>query len=198
VLLSPIDLERFRPRVPRRSTSDSAVVVGRCSRDVPFKHHPNDPGIYSALSAEGFTVRCMGATCLYRETPPPSGVEIQTAGAVDVAEFLGGLDVFLYRTDPCFFETFARVVFEAMASGLPVVCGSPGGYLEHIEHGKTGYIFRDDAEALEILRLLRDDPSLREQIGASARSYVENLYKVSNEYTLAQLLGTARARHGKP
>ena len=92
---------------------------------------------------------------------------------------------------PVLREMFGRVVFgRVWHVACPSFCGWLGGHVEHIEHGKTGYVFRDDAEAFEILRLLRDDPALREQVGASARSYVENLYRTSNEYTLLQLLGT--------
>ena len=86
-------------------------------------------------------------------------------------------------------EGISNTILEAMASGLPVVCGSPGGYVEHIVHGETGFVFRDDAEARQILHTLRDDRALRERVGRRARAYVEALYEAGNARTLAVLLG---------
>ena len=42
-------------------------------------------------------------------------------GAMDPADFLRGIDVFVYQHHPGWTEAFGRVVIEAMASGLPVV-----------------------------------------------------------------------------
>jgi hypothetical protein len=41
-----------------------------------------------------------------------------------------------------------RVVTEAMACGLPVVCHESGGYAEIIEHGRNGFLFDTQQEAL--------------------------------------------------
>lgn len=46
-------------------------------------------------------------------------------------------DVFVY---PSVYDTFAMVVAEAMASGLPVVVGSGVGAAEWIQDGQNGFV----------------------------------------------------------
>ena len=63
-----------------------------------------------------------------------------------------------------------------MACGLAVVCHNRGGYAEVIEHGRNGFLFESQKEALEILLLLKEDPALRERVGREARRTAEELF----------------------
>jgi glycosyltransferase involved in cell wall biosynthesis len=89
---------------------------------------------------------------------------------------LQGLDCFFYRTSEEFVEPSGRVVTEAMACGLPVVCHESGGYAEWIEHGHNGFLFESQQEAMEILLGLKEDPALRERVGKEARRTAEELF----------------------
>jgi glycosyltransferase involved in cell wall biosynthesis len=62
---------------------------------------------------------------------------------------------------------------EAMAVGLPVITTSCGACSELIEHGRTGYICKNESEMLEIARKLTSDNSLRETIGRAAAKTVQ-------------------------
>jgi glycosyltransferase involved in cell wall biosynthesis len=102
-------------------------------------------------------------------------VEILPEGAEPAEKFLQGLDIFYYRTG-AHVETFGRVVFEAMACGLPVVCHRYGGYADWIVSGENGFLFSTDDEAHKILDQLIASPSLRRSVGANARQTVEDMY----------------------
>lgn len=167
-----IDLQRFSPS----SRDDLPFTVGRLSRDVPEKHHPDDPALYRRLQADGMRVRLMGAHCLAESLPAGDGIELLPAAAEPAEHFLSGLDCFYYRTSPHWFEAWGRVVLEAMACGLPVVCDRRGGYAEAIDHGEDGFLFDEDAEAEATIRQLRDDAGLRRRIGLAARAKAESLY----------------------
>jgi len=90
--------------------------------------------------------------------------------------FLQGLDCFFYRTSEKYLEAWGRVITEAMACGLPVVCHKRGGFAETIDDGRNGFLFDTQQEALEILLKLKDDPELRERVGKAARRSAEELF----------------------
>ncbi len=176
VFPSHVDLERFRPAAPPAHDAHADFVVGRLSRDTPEKHHPEDPALYRALADDGVTVRVMGGTCLGPELGAATGITLSPAGTMPAEAFLQGLDCFLYRTSENWTEAGGRVIFEALACGLPVVCHVNGGYTAWIEHGVNGFIFQTSAEAREIVTRLRGNAALRQRVGAAARASVERLF----------------------
>ena len=172
---SPIDLVRFTPRTARRAGGD--FRVGRLSRDVIDKHHEGAPELYRRLVSAGCTVRILGGSTLREWIPgPPAGLELLSMEAEDPAEFLRDLDCFLYRTNDNFFEPFGRVVFEAMATGLPVVAHQCGGYARFLRNGEEALLFDTDEEAFALVMRLKADPVLRERIGRNGRRRVEQMY----------------------
>lgn len=166
---SPIDLERFQPSGARLD----GFTVGRLSRDVYEKHHPGDAAIYQTLAAQGVKVRLMGASCLGLEG---EGIEVLPEAAEPAERFLQSLDCFFYRTHPDWHEAYGRVVFEAMACGLPVVGVSRHGYAEKLTDGVDGLLADTDAEALAAIEKLWQDEALRLKIGQAARARVEAIY----------------------
>jgi glycosyltransferase involved in cell wall biosynthesis len=177
VQASLIDLERFVPAPSKESSDSAGFTVGRLSRDDPFKHHPEDPALYRMLVDRGCRVKIMGPSpSLEAQLGGIESVELLPAYAQEAPLFLQGLDCFFYRTSAKYLEPWGRVVTEAMACGLPVVCHESGGYAEVIEHGRNGFLFESQREALEILLLLKEDPALRERVGREARRTAEELF----------------------
>jgi glycosyltransferase involved in cell wall biosynthesis len=160
-------------------------TVGRVSRDTLEKHHQDDPALYKMLAAYGMRVRIMGGTCLLPALAGVPGIELLPAGALPVAEFYNGLDAMLYRTGVQT-EPYGRVVFEAMASALPVVAGAHGGYAQYIEQGRDGLLVRTQEEALEAVRTLAAKPELCQSLGAAARAKAIALHGGQAVETLVQ------------
>lgn len=161
-----------------------AFTIGRASRDTPEKHHRDDVALYRMLAARGWRIRILGGTCLAPQLAGVPGVELLPAGAQDVAAFYRTLDAMFYRTGG-FNEAYGRVVFEAMASGLPVVAAAVGGYAECIAHGVNGFLVKSQEEALNTLEMLAPDRSLRERVGQAARLRAQELH--GNQAIEAQL-----------
>ena len=181
---SLIDLDRFHP-AERRGQGDGSFVVGRLSRDIPEKHHPTDPALYRCLAESGVRVRVMGGGSLEPAIGRGDGIELLPECSRDPVDFLQSLDCFVYRTADHLTEAFGRVVIEAMACGLPVVCHEHGGYTEVIESGRNGYLFGSNAEALAIIQRLRSDHRLRESIGRAARETVLKLLSPERREAMA-------------
>lgn len=161
-----MDLETFHPAEQR---PDRPFTIGRLSRDVPEKHHPDDPSLYRMLAWNGVKIRIMGGTVLRDAMLKLANVELLPAGAEAAPDFLRSLDVFFYRTGPSWHEPSGRVVMEALASGLPVVAHVSGGYTDWITQGESGYVFGTQEEAWDCLRHLRDNLAIRQSMGTTAR-----------------------------
>lgn len=168
----PMDLERFQPR---HRPADAAFTIGRHSRDVPEKHHPDDPSLYRMLAWSDVRTRLLGGSCLNEALRDMPEIETLPAGSIPSESFLGGLDCFFYRTHPSWAEPSGRVVMEALASGLPVVAHDSGGYTDWIEQGRNGYVFSRQEEAFDLLMSLKNQPALRQKMAQRARASAEAL-----------------------
>jgi glycosyltransferase involved in cell wall biosynthesis len=169
VQISPIDISRFAPN----PATHPEFTVGRMSRDAPIKHHPEDVELYRLIAESGSRVRMMGGTCLGCDVP---GVEVLPENGENGADFLRSLDVFVYRTHPNWYETFGRVVFEAMATGLPVIVEPRHGFAEWLTDGENALFAETTTEILGVLARLRDEPEFRRALGANARAVAERMF----------------------
>ena len=166
------EVQRWNPRAFFSPTwYDPAVIRSYADRD-PFSvvwagrlEKPKDPGLaldaFSALATahadEPWKLAVVGDGTLRDEVrrhlgrlPEDVRRRIDLRGRVpqsEVAEAMGAGGVFL-MTSFAGYEGYARVLVEAMASGLPAVVteGSDTGHL--VEDGVTGYTLGRDAEAL--------------------------------------------------
>lgn len=171
VVDTPITVDLFQSG----DRTGQPFTVGRHSRDVPEKHHPEDPVLYHALVQRGIGVRLLGGASL-----PDTGAERLREGTEEPIDFLRTLDAFLYRTHPNWFEARGRCVFEAMATGLPVVVSRNGGYAELIRDGENGLLAETTDDFLHAIARLRDDPDLRRRLGDAGRESVRELYGPAN------------------
>ena len=175
VLYPPADMQSL---LAVERAKGGRLTVGRISRNVLEKHHAEDPALYSALAAAGVAVRVMGGSCLAGAIEFSSLIELLPEGAMPVEEFFATLDVFFYRTAGVgrFVEPSSLAVAEAMAAGLPVVAGKPGGYLDLVDDGITGLVVGDTSAAFGALRLLAADAGLRQRLGKAGRTAVREYF----------------------
>jgi glycosyltransferase involved in cell wall biosynthesis len=74
-------------------------------------------------------------------------------------------------------ESFGNAAVEAMALAIPTIVFSDGGGLvEHIEHGKTGFVVADQDELEKTLTKLILEPELRQRVGTDASAAIRERY----------------------
>ncbi|WP_408010464.1 glycosyltransferase family 4 protein [Pseudalkalibacillus sp. A8] len=95
----------------------------------------------------------------------------------DIPNYYSMADIFVCCSQ--WQEPLARVHYEAMAAGLPLITTNRGGNKEVIKHDRNGYIidnFDDPSEYANHINKLLDDSSLRNRIGENGRSIAEDSF----------------------
>lgn len=80
-----------------------------------------------------------------------------------------------------------------MAIGIPVLAADVGVLPMVVQHGETGFVYRDNAEFVRYARQLAGDPELRRRMGEAGRARVAARYSIHGwADTIASVLaGTA-------
>lgn len=91
----------------------------------------------------------------------------------DMAAYYNMGDIFVSASRS---ETQGLTYFEAMASGLPLLCREDA-CLEHVLiPGKTGFAYNDEQEFENLLQILTNSEALREYMGRQAKEIVQSRY----------------------
>jgi hypothetical protein len=176
---------------------DGRLVIGRHSRPDPRKWPDDADAIRAAYPVDGSVrVRILGgadaAAAVLGETP--GNWEVLAFGAVDPAEFLAGLDAFVYFHHPDLTEAFGRTILEALAAGVPAVV-SP--HFEPLFGDACLYATPDTA--LDTVRaLLADDDARRRHIARAAQLVEERFSHDAHSARLAALIGPPAVRAQPP
>jgi glycosyltransferase involved in cell wall biosynthesis len=184
----PHDLPRFFAASRDAGLREDLSAGGRFDRLVLFVGRlvpQKDVGALltalAALSPEQPGVRLVVAG----EGPERGRLEQQAAGSglgdrvawlgalphAEVARLMAASDVFCL---PSRYEGYARVLMEAAAAGLPVVCTDVSGADDAVEHGATGFVV-PVGEPLALrgaLRTLLADAPRAAEMGRRARSHM--------------------------
>lgn len=99
-------------------------------------------------------------------------VFVGTVPNTEVRHYLHGSDLFLFASKS---ETQGIVLLEAMAAGCPVVAVRASGVCDVVEHGKNGYMTREEAELwAEAVYCLMKDEGTCERFSKAAVMTAEN------------------------
>jgi glycosyltransferase involved in cell wall biosynthesis len=115
----------------------------------------------------------------------------------DIAACMRAVDVVAHTSITP--EPFGRVVVEGMLARRPVVASRDGGVKEIVDHGVNGLMCTpgDAADLAATIAALRDDPALRERLGASGaesarRRFGKERYVAAVERVLKGVVAAAR------
>jgi len=203
LMIRGVDSELFHPK--KRTQYDGVLRLGFVGRVTPEKGVCLFPGIEQALLDAGihqFEIVMIGdgSERAWLESKLRKGVFRGVLLGQELAEAYANLDLFVFpsRTD-----TFANVVQEAAASGVPAVVTTDGGPKNLIVPGITGFAESiDEAFVHRVVELAKTPQRLR-QMGEAARKMVSGvtwdaaLAPVFEAYRHCQALHRSAARSPK-
>ncbi|GIO23426.1 glycosyltransferase [Oceanobacillus sp. J11TS1] len=150
------------------------TIIGRHSRDQYVKW-PNDRTELLTIYPDSnkCEIYVMGGAKSAKKVlgEIPSNWRIYDFGELKAKDFLKKLDVFVYYTHPDWVEAFGRVIFEAMAVGVPVII--PPVYKDLFNEAA---IYAEPHEVKEKVNLLIKKPHFYETQVKKAQEYVENKF----------------------
>ncbi|CAG9620286.1 glycosyltransferase family 4 protein [Sutcliffiella rhizosphaerae] len=100
---------------------------------------------------------------------------------VDIPKLFAMSEVFVCSSQ--WQEPLARVHYEAMAAGLPIITSKRGGNPEVINEGKNGFVveqFEDPESYASLINSLLSDSNKRERLGRNGREKVEKEFSWNN------------------
>lgn len=102
---------------------------------------------------------------------------LRLPGHLPPVQIMSEIDILVHPTE---FESFGRVVIEALAAGIPVIGANGGGVAELLEQDKTGLLFRpnDSADLARCVERMIQDKALAERCGAAGRELVQQRYSI--------------------
>ncbi|MEA1955093.1 MAG: glycosyltransferase [Campylobacterota bacterium] len=94
----------------------------------------------------------------------------------ELKKYFKASDIFIF---PSLYDQFGYVVFEALASGLPVVCSKNSGASSVIENGKNGFVIDPESTYIEQIQLITKnlDSFSKESFLTLQRNTLENKAK---------------------
>lgn len=170
-----IDVSEWRRPV---RPQNQKTLIGRHSRDQYVKW-PIAPDELLAIypSNEDYEIHVLGGAKAARKMlggELPSNWHVKEFGDMHPKEFLAQLDVFVYYTHPEWVEAFGRVIFEAMAVGVPVIISPSYQTL----FGEAAIYAEPNEVQRKIDELMKDPAGYQAQV-EKAQSYVENHFGYS-------------------
>jgi len=111
----------------------------------------------------------------------------------NVEDYLSICRIGVLCSTPEFSEGLSNSVLEYMAAGLVPIVTNLGGSSEIVENGVSGYLVKagDDKKIVELVKLLKENPIVRQQISLNARQVIREKFSLKNN--LSQLTSSYRA-----
>lgn len=160
------DRNRARSQLDVPAAAFVALYAGdaRKGADVALRAVAGAPGVHLMVASHS-----LSGPFLERARQLGVATRLHWLGALsDVRLGFAAADVLLH---PTIYDTFALVVAEAMAWGVPVVVSREAGVVDLIDHQRTGWVLAPDgSDTVAALLRLRDDVAFRTRLAQAARA----------------------------
>ncbi|MCK9795361.1 glycosyltransferase [Isoptericola sp. 4D.3] len=210
-----VDVDRFRPGLPRRAVRAPGAPLRLLSVGRLVERKGVDTVIEALTMLPGAELVVVGGPRARELYGDPEARRLSTFaarhgvsdrvclwGSVPQEDVRGLMNLSDVVVCTPWYEPFGIVPLEAAACGRPLVGSAVGGLLDSVVDGHTGLLVppRDPAALAAALRRLQDDPAFGERLGTAARARAEHLYDWSSVAgrTLDSYEGVLAEHAGRP
>lgn len=169
-----IDMGDWSPR-PLRALS-APIVIGRHARPDKKKWPDDVADAFAAYPPDGFAyqIRVLGGGPFLEELygTLPRNWDVLPFSSDGVAEFLRGLDFYVYFHSDAWSEAFGRAILEALAVGLVAIL--PAHFLDLFGDAA---VYSGPREVKEVIARFVDDPSLYAEQSEKARNFAADYHR---------------------
>ncbi|PUB17574.1 glycosyltransferase family protein [Yoonia sediminilitoris] len=152
------------------------VVIGRHSRKDPLKWPDDATDCQAAYPvADNITIRILGEAYLPQGMEWPRNMYVQEFTETGVADFLAGLDFYVYFHSSRWVEAFGLAIAEAMASGLVVIL--PPRFRQLFGDGA---VYAHPDEVMSVIDRFRAQPDDYRRQSLAARRIVHTHYAIKS------------------
>ncbi len=181
---SPVSSDFDRERIPGKT-----IRINRHSMSFSYKHDQDNLQIVDALCekfSDKISFRWMGVPSSVRDINSddkhdkvpyktvlerhPQFKSIETYSK-PVPDLLAETDILFFYISRHRKEPWPRTIAEGMMAGCCCVTNNAHGMAEQIEHGKTGFLFKNKEEAITHLSDLINNPEKIKEVGEAGRTY---------------------------
>lgn len=166
-----IDVEEWRrPTQPKHDT----IWIGRHSRDQYVKWPNTKHALLTVYpDTAPYEIHVLGGASAPKKIMGelPANWVVHPFGEMEPREFLRDLDIFVYYTHPDWVEAFGRVIFEAMAVGVPVII--PPQYEELFGDAA---IYAEPEEVQRTIEYIMQNKEVYDSYVKKAWDYVESQF----------------------
>lgn len=205
IVRSGLDVDRFQPRYSKDNPVFTLLGTGILFR---LRRFEDVIDAVALLQAEGRAVHfdVIGRTDQEPEYAAELSAQVERLGLTGSVTFHGGVseaellaryrdsDVFVFANHE---QTWGLAVFEAMASGTPVIVSRTAGAHEVLTEGVDAVLVppKDPRALARAIAALMDDAGLRASLARAGRAFVESNI-TWDRYTarMEELFGEARSR----
>lgn len=189
ILGSPINPELLTIR-NRHSNDKKPLVFGMHSKRLGNKWNNEFPELIKQLNErygeEKITFRFMGIKKdLVKQFEQVQNVVCLQEDEESVKDFLDSLDVFLFFPDWGREEPWARVIAEAMVSGLPIIALNKGGTKDQVLHENNGILCKRFNDYLKAVIYFMEH---REMVSKMSR----NSIRISKDFYTSAIINKLR------
>jgi hypothetical protein len=151
------------------------TTIGRHSRSWSKKFPSDFLTVHESFEIPNLTVELLGASDEVihdiQNTSTKHRYLIRAFNSLPVSEFISGLDVYLYSTDPSITESGPMCILEAMASGIPVITEGRGAMCDFIDNSVTGFLCESPVQFKEAAETLSSEKNVAELIGRNGQAW---------------------------